>query len=107
MRDAKQITLAGKELTVRELTVVQVTTVMKQLDDGIYTGHILDALVNRDFPANALFMALDMEEGEFDLDIPPSQLTELYDAVIEVNPSCAAMMARLRKVGTRLMGSDD
>ncbi len=103
MRDAKQIELAGKELTVRELNVEEVSRVMKQLEDGTYSGHILDALVDRDFPANALFMALDMKEDEFDLNIPPSQLTELYDAVIDLNPSCAAMMVRLRKAGTRLM----
>lgn len=106
MQDSKLISLAGKKLTARELTVDQVAKVMKQFEDGTYSGHILDALVNRDFPANALFMALDMKESEFDLGITPSQLTELYDAVIELNPSCASMMVRVRETGTRLLGSD-
>lgn len=105
MRDSKQVELAGKEITVKELTVDEVSRVMKELETGTYSGHILDALVDRDFPANALFMALGVEEKDFDLNIPPSQLTELYDAVIEINPSCAAMMVRLREAGTRLMES--
>lgn len=105
MRVAREIDLANKKVTVKELTVDQVTEVMEELENGIYSGHILDALINRDFPANALFRALDIKEEDFDLDIPPSQLSELYDTVIELNPSCAAMMVRLREAGTRLMES--
>lgn len=101
MRASKQIKFAGKELTVKELTVSQVQQVMAEMENGSYEGHILDALMDRPFPANALFLALDMKADDFDLDVGPSMLDGLYEAVIDVNPSCAAMMERLQKEGIR------
>ncbi|MBU1418333.1 MAG: hypothetical protein KKI15_07590 [Proteobacteria bacterium] len=105
MQAAKVIKLGDKEVTIRELTVAQVKQIMAEINTKEYSGHILDALLDRAFPANALFLAIGIKEEDFDLDVPPSVLDGLYDAVIELNPSCAAMMERLVQAGSKRMES--
>ena len=105
MRRSAVITVNGEDMTVKELTVRQVEELMAAIEAKDYQGHILDALMNRPFPALAVFMALGIDEGQFSLDISPTEIDQIYGKVIEVNPFCAAMMKNLYEIGTRRLQS--
>lgn len=103
MRRSKIIKFAGEELTVKELTVSEIAGIMDGLDN--FTPHILDVLMDMPIPSPAFFMAIGKDAKAFDLDVAPSELSELYKAVIEVNPTLAATMERLKQAGSRAMKS--
>lgn len=104
-RKTGSITIAGTEYFVKELTASQVERVMATIENGEYEGHFLDVLMGRPFPACALFEAIGVEPDEFSLDLSPSEIAAIYDKVIEVNPTCAAMLERVYAAGAKLQQS--
>lgn len=99
----KKIEFNGKDLTVSELDVDQVIEII----DGFknYEAHILDILMDQPITANVIFLAADMSPKDFDGKLCPSELEQLYEAVISVNPTLTAAMKRLQAVGARVLQS--
>ncbi len=102
MRKSKIIKFNGQELTVKELTVSQVKDVLRSLDT--FEPHTLDILMDQPVTASAVCMASGISVEDLEGDLAPSEIQELYDAVLEVNPTFAAMLGRLQKIGMEKMG---
>ncbi|BCL59969.1 hypothetical protein DGMP_06620 [Desulfomarina profundi] len=96
MRKSKIISFNEKEVTVKELTVAEVVSVIE--DMGNYEPHVLDILMDFDIPVSVVLLSTGLEEKDLMEGVSPSGLIPLYEAVVEVNPTLAAMAARLRKV---------
>lgn len=95
------VTINGQDYTIKELTVSQVEQMVAAIECGDYQGHIFDSLINKPLPANAFFMAIGVEQKEFNHDLAPSEVNHLYEKVIEVNPFCADLMERMYEEGVR------
>lgn len=99
MRKSKIIEFKGKEITVKELTVAEVVGVIE--DMSRYEPHVLDVLMDFDLPVSVVLLSSGLEEKELMEGVTPSGLVPLYEAVVEVNPTLAAMAARLKKMVER------
>jgi hypothetical protein len=98
VRNSKIIKIGAKEVTVRELTVREI--------DGIFAGyreakgatHALDLLIDKGVTFDLVLLTTGLQEEELlEDDVTPRELEPLYDVVLELNPSLAALV---KKVGT-------
>ncbi len=103
MRKTKSIKFNGEELTVRELTVSQVKQVVEALED--FHPSFIDVVMDRAVPAMAVCKSAGLELDNLEnSDIALSELENLYDEVLSVNPILAAMMERLRQLAMEATG---
>ncbi len=103
MRKLKQIEFNGKELTVKELTVTEITKLMDGLNN--FEPHILDIVMDQPIQATAFFLSTGLTMDNLDDSICPSDLIPVYEKVIEVNPTYAATIERLKQAGMQAMKS--
>ena len=96
MRKSKIVRLGDREITVKELTVAQVRSIISELESN-YELAILD-LMFTDVPSLALQMSTGLSDSELD-DYSPSELTPLIEAFREANPFFVQMMNRLSALG--------
>lgn len=104
MRKEKTITVGDNEITVRELTVDQVTNVMDGLE-GAKTS-VFDLLLPDRLPAVAVCAATDLTLPKLKKMVP-SDLVQIWDAVEEVNPFFVGMVERLASLGAAALGAGD
>jgi len=89
--------ICGKIIKVQEFLPSEVAELMDEARKPDYDPHVLDILIDKDIPIKGVMMATGLSEEEL-MAIPSSQLELLYDKVLAVNPTFAAMAARLRKI---------
>ena len=91
MQDSITTTFLGNSVTVRELTVKQVREIFERLkkDQSLFIDDLLDQPVPTLAVSESTGISIEqLEEGK------PSDLVELYEAVVKVNPSLASMIRR-------------
>jgi hypothetical protein len=92
MRNSKIIKIGTKEITVRELSVREIDGLFGEYRDSDYVPHTLDLLIDKPVTFKVVLLCIGQKEEELlDEDITPSAIIPLYDAVIELNPSLAAL----------------
>jgi ubiquinone biosynthesis protein UbiJ len=99
LRKTTVINFAGKEVTAKELTVAEIAGVMDEMKT--YQPHVLDLLMQQDLPVQVVQISTGLGEEEL-MAAAPTALDPLYDAVVAVNPSLAALTERLKKTVERL-----
>jgi len=95
-RNGKVIEFAGREVTVKELTVAEIKQVFDKLEACDLDR--LDLLLDHEVPTCAVLLATGLDAAALDA-ATPSALLAVYDAVAEVNPIFAAAMRRLQRIG--------
>ncbi len=99
MRKSKVIKWQDKEVTVKELTVAEMESVMDE-----YRPTPLDIILNRDAPAEAVTISTGVELDAM-RECTPSALEPLFGAVEELNPSLVALMGQLKKTVMAKLGA--
>ncbi len=95
MRKIKVIKFDGKELTVKELNVKEISVLVDGMDDE-ETCSVLDLLMDNGVSTAAVCVATglsrdDLEKGDFS----PSELSPLYEEVAAINPSYTSMLKKM------------
>jgi hypothetical protein len=98
LRKTTVISFAGQEVTAKELTVAEIAGVMDEMKT--YQPHVLDLLMQQDLPVQVVLISTGCSEEQL-MAAAPSALDPLYDAVVNVNPSLAALTERLRNAVKR------
>lgn len=98
MRKSKVIKIDDREITVKELTVGDVTSLMEGIDKK-KTLTAAELLMSKPVPIEAVSIStgIDVET------LTPSELDEVWEAVVEVNPFLSQMMQRLQAVAETLL----
>ncbi len=96
MRRSKLVRLGDREITVKELTVAQVRSILSELETGTELA-VLDLLFT-DVPTIALLASTELSENDL-AEYSPSELEPLIDAFREANPFFVKMMKRLAALG--------
>ncbi|MBG6290793.1 phage tail assembly protein [Pseudomonas nitroreducens] len=89
----RPLTIGGRSVTVREMTVAQV----RQLMDTITADTVGDSLMGGALRLHDLSVMSSLSAGEID-EMTPTQLQELAQACREVNRHFFEMLERLTKV---------
>ena len=98
MRKSKIIIWNNKEVTVKELTVAEMASLMAG-----YQSAQVDMILGADVPAQAVTLATGIEAEELE-QCTPSALQPLFDAVQELNPTLARLLTQLKSmVETKLV----
>lgn len=101
MAKQKEITVNGKKKIAKELRADQI----RELLDGAEVDSppsVIDMLYPEAIPAEAAAMSVGMSFGAIEK-LAPSDLDAIMEAATEVNPSLAALIKRLAKIGTAAM----
>lgn len=99
----EQITLAGRKIEVKQLTMRQikdVVAVLKKSQAGEEV-HVVDALFDNDVPAIAVSEATGLSMAELEGEISQQEMHDLIEKVRAVNPFFVGMMERVIASGTR------
>ena len=98
MRNSKIIKIGEKEITVRELSVREIDGLFTGYRTADYKDHTLDLLMDKGVTFSLVLLTTGLAEDELLADDPtPRELEPLYDQVLALNPSLAALV---KKVGT-------
>ena len=95
---SEQITIGGRQITVRPLTMRQIRDVLDALKDdgkGEKRAHIIDVVFNDEVPAVAVSSATGLSLAELEGEFGQQEIRELLDKVRAVNPFFVGMMERL------------
>lgn len=94
---SEQITIAGRQVEVKGLTMKQIKDVLASLKDRSkqQEAHVIDAVFDDDVPAVAVSMATGLSLAELEGDIGQQDMRDLLDKVKAVNPFFVGMMTRL------------
>ncbi len=99
MPKKKEIEVKGKKLTARELTAAQIRELLDTNGEGdAEEVSIVDILYPDKIPCAAAAMSIGKTKAALEK-MAPSELDPIMEAATEVNPSLAALIARLAKVG--------
>lgn len=86
MRRSKIITIEGLgEITVKELTVAQVTEMAERVQRPDRPNYLIEAILETRLPMEAVVLATGLAEEKLNSDITPSEAAQLWEAVAEVN----------------------
>lgn len=104
MATVKDIEIGGRKISVRQLTVEQVTNLM---DGGDAGGSVTTAelLIPSPLPLEAVVASSGLSVGELNGDLLQDELAAVYAAVEEVNPFLSGMLTRLAEVAARMQPS--
>jgi hypothetical protein len=92
MKLSKIITIDGRDITVKELTVEEICNCM----DAVTTGQqvdTLDVVMDGALPAEAVVRACGIDRAALSA-LTPSALLPIWEAAAEVNPFFARMVAK-------------
>lgn len=102
MPKKKDIEVKGKKLTARELTAAQIRELLDAQGKGDGEVSIVDILYPDKIPCAAAAMSIGKSKAALEK-MAPSELDPIMEAATEVNPSLAALIERLAKVGAAAM----
>ena len=102
MKDSNTISFNGKEVTVEELTVKQVRETLSKIDKA--DPQLIDELMDCPVPALVITEATSITYAEMEK-CKPSELKDLVEEVVLVNPSFAAMISRRVAAYTEMIAS--
>lgn len=91
MRQTKNIPWNDSDITVKELTVAELASV---LDHSTTTADPIDLLFGQRLPSQAVVLSSGLKLAELHA-LPPSQLDRLISAAEEVNPFFVQALRRL------------
>jgi|GEM_PF-2543022 len=97
MAKHKDFSVNGKDMTARELTAVQIRDLLDDADDKAGAS-IVDIMYPEAIPAAAAAMSVGKKLAALEK-MAPSELDPIMEAATAVNPSLAALIKRLAKVG--------
>ncbi len=100
MGEAKTLKIASKDIVVKELTVKEVEEVIDACVDGKAVSTI-DLLFD-DIPSIAVMKSSGLTLDEL-MEMRPSEIRTIVDAVKEVNPFFVSMQERLRGLAKGLL----
>lgn len=100
---SEQITVSGRQVEVKGLTMKQIKEVMANLkgQNEKQEAHVIDAVFDDDVPAFAVSLATGLSLAELEGDIGQQDMRDLLDKVKAVNPFFVGMMTRLISLGTQ------
>lgn len=101
MRKSKTIKLAGREITVNELTVRQIDELIAGIDADRMI-QIVEMIINDHIPIEAVIASTGLTADDLAGDFTPSELRTLWDAVGEVNDFLSDLMVRMAAVGEKM-----
>jgi hypothetical protein len=103
MRKDKPFKIGDKKFTAFELTVKQIAELMESQrnDTGI---HDIDMLFPDRMPAGAVAMSLGMTLEDL-AEYAPSEIEIMIDEAEKVNPTFAALLQRLAKLGREVLAA--
>ncbi len=104
MRKEKEVMIGERAITVRELTARQIDQIMGGIDHSRQI-HPAELLMGDHFPVEAVTASTGLTADDLSGDITPSELRELWDAVIEVNGFLSNLLIRLVGVGEKMSES--
>lgn len=93
---SKEVRLLGKPVTVRELTVSEVTDYLESQSEIPSTAEML---LDKPISEKVVRLATGLSSDEINGGVPPSELEILWNAVEEVNPFLFRLMDRLTSAG--------
>jgi hypothetical protein len=103
-RKSQVLKIAGRELTVKELTIGQIRERLEHWQSGAPMS-VIDMLFPERLPSDVVAAAVGVSVGELDeLDLSPSEMAALLDAVEQTNPTFASLVERLAKAGRAQAG---
>lgn len=86
MRKEKKLNIDSLgEITVRELTVAQVTEMVEQVQRPDRPNYLIEAILETRLPIEAVVLATGLAEEKLNSDITPSEAARVWEAVAEVN----------------------
>ncbi len=100
MRKEETIVINGKEVTVRELTVTQVDSLMRLPSRAPLA---VELLIDTPILAEAVCMATGLTEEEINGPLSPSEACELWAAVARVNDFLSRLVERLGAAAGKLL----
>ena len=100
MKDSSVITFNDKKITVEELTVKQVRETLSSIDKA--DPQLIDELMDCPVPALVITEATGITYAEME-ECKPSELKQLVDEVVSVNPSFASMIKRRVEAYEKMM----
>lgn len=101
MARKKEFDVNGKKMTARELTAGQIRELLESADDA-GEASIVDIMYPERIPAAAAAMSVGKKLAALEK-MAPSELDPIMEAATLVNPSLAALIKRLAKVGAAAM----
>lgn len=102
-RKTKSIQFNGRNLVVYEITVAQIVEWEESITGGDdVTIHLLDKIMNKSLPVSGLRLCAP-ELTSDDLQIAPSEIEQVYDAVEEVNPFFIKHVENMAHLGAELL----
>ncbi|BDD88701.1 hypothetical protein [Desulfofustis limnaeus] len=99
----KQVSFAGTDVVVQELTVSQVRQIMDDLENNP-AGHFIDELLDSKMPAAAIALSTGMPLDEL-AQHQPSALDELAKEVEQANPFFTGLIQRRLKLYQEMKGA--
>lgn len=98
MRKTKTTKFDGKEITVKELTVKDISRLLSSFDTDAEM-HPVDLLFNDSFPALGISMSTGLTLDDLQGDIAPSDLDLLITEVKNINPFLVKLIQKLLVAG--------
>lgn len=100
MQRSKKIPVGDKEITVKELSVTQISNLMDQMEQTEIS--IIDLLFPDGVPAVAVAESTGIGIKQLET-YPPSELKLIIEGVENLNPFFANMITRLAKAGEHII----
>lgn len=98
---SKVITVDGREVIVRELTVAQIRELMDQSDKNSSVD-VIDLLFSGRIPSDAVKTSTGLD-AEALCRFSPSELDQIIKGVEDINPFFANMITRLSRMGEQII----
>lgn len=102
MRKSKVIKIDDREITVKELTVTEVTALLDGTEKKT-TATTAELLIGSPIPIEAVSVATGISVDELNGEMAPSELAEIWEAVAEVNVFLSETLKRLQVVAEALL----
>lgn len=96
----KSFTVRDKDLTAHELTVDQISNIIKDLEKIDIND--IDMMFPDRIPSEALAISMGMKLKDLG-GYTPSEIEVMLDSAEEVNPTFASLMQRLASVGRQVL----
>lgn len=98
----KAITVDGREVIVRELTVAQIRDLMDQFDKEAGSVDVIDLMFAGRIPFDAVKASTGLDAEALST-FSPSELDQIIKGVEDINPFFANMITRLSKMGEQII----
>jgi len=102
MRQIEKVEIAGREISVKELTMAEIRQILSSMEKQKDQPHVIDLLF-ADMPAVAVSVSTGLTLKDLEGDFTQSDIKQLKDKVAELNPFFVKAMQRLAKIGQLML----